>query len=63
MVKSYHFIVLISVWKKVHAMKCLFIYRRDLVVRYGWLVGWLLIGEPSIRRRMFLLIFLTILNA
>ena len=35
-----------------------------------WLVGWLvvvsrrlLIGEPSIRRRMFLLIFLTILNA
>ena len=26
---------MISVWKKVHAMKWLFIYRRELVVSYG----------------------------
>ena len=37
--KSYNFVVdpkadLISVWKKVHAMKWLFIYGRDLVVCY-----------------------------
>ena len=29
---------MISVWKKVHAIKWLFIYRRDLVVCYDFLL-------------------------
>ena len=32
------FLTLISVWKKVHAMKWLFIYRRDLVVCHVFIV-------------------------
>ena len=37
--KSYNFIAdLISVWKKVHAMKWLFFYHRDFVVCYVYLL-------------------------